>query len=423
MFVHFGMNTFTDKELGDGNESPEIFNPVNIDVNQWVSIAKEIGFKYIILTVKHHDGFCLWPSLLTDHTIKNSPYKFGNGDIVKEFAEACHSNNIKFSIYLSPYDRHDKRYGSDDYNIYFKNQLVELLTNYGDTGEVWFDGANAAGVNGTSQNFNWDLYYETVRSCRPNALMAICGPDIRWVGNENGLGSVTEWSVQPKFSKYQNDFGTGLAWFPSECDVSIRPGWFYHAAEDNRIKSVEELTDIYFKSVGRNSNLLLNIPPNKDGLISQYDVQRLRDWKQHIDKIFANNLFKGQKIECSNYRDKSDSYSPDNCLDDNRNTFWVTDKNVLSSDVTITFGKNENINILRLEEAIEYGQRIKAFEVYCNQMGTMVKVFGGTTVGRSRIIKFNTVNTDKIKIVIKDAYASPTLREIKAFYAEGITPD
>jgi alpha-L-fucosidase len=423
LFIHFGMNTFTDKEWGDGTENPEIFNPTNLNADQWVKIGKEIGFKYIILTAKHHDGFCLWPSQYTSHSIQNSLYKNGKGDIVKEFADACHRNGVNYCFYLSPWDRHDNRYGTDEYNTYFQNQLIELLNNYGDVGEVWFDGANGEGPNGHIQIYNWDLFYGTVNYYRPDALMAVSGPDIRWIGNENGLGSETEWSIQPRGYNIQNDFGTGNVWYPSECDVSIRPGWFYHASEDFQIKSVDALTDIYFKSVGRNSNLLLNVPPDKNGLISQYDVQRLREWKQHLDQIFANDLFRGQLIECSNFRNNSDNYSAKNCLDNNINTFWTTDKNVITADLTISLPHKENINIIRLEEAIEFGQRIKTFSIFYDNNGTMEKIFDGTTIGRSRIIKINTINTNKIKIEIKDANASPTLREIKAFYSESVTPD
>jgi alpha-L-fucosidase len=423
MFLHFGMNTFTDKEWGDGTENSQIFNPSNLDADQWVKIGKEIGFKYIILTAKHHDGFCLWPSQFTSHSVKNSPYKNGRGDIVKEFADACNKNGVNYCFYLSPWDRHEASYGTDAYNTYFQNQLMELLNNYSDVGEVWFDGANGEGPNGRLQIYNWDLFYETVKFYRPNALMAVSGPDIRWIGNENGLGSETEWSSQPRAFNFQNDFGSGKAWFPSECDVSIRPGWFYHESENYQIKSVDVLTDIYFKSVGRNSNLLLNVPPDKNGLISQYDIQRLREWKQHLDQIFAVDLFRGQPIICSNFRDNSENYSAANCLDNNINTFWTTDKNVLTADLTISLPQKTNINIIRLEEAIEFGQRVKSFSVFYDNNGTMEKIFDGTTIGRSRIIKINTINTNKIKITINDSYASPTLREIKAFYSEGVTPD
>lgn len=247
MFLHFGINTYTDREWGTGLEDPLIFNPVNLNAEQWVNVAKENGFKYVILTVKHHDGFCLWPSKYTDFSVKNSAYKNGEGDVVKEFADACHKNNVKFGFYLSPWDRHESTYGTDAYNFYFQNQLIELLTQYGEVGEVWFDGANGEGPNGRTQEYNWELYFSTVRHYQPQALIAIKGPDIRWVGNENGLGNETEWCVQPRRYTIQNGYGDNKVWYPSECDVSIRPGWFYHSSEDFNIKSADQLIRIYLK--------------------------------------------------------------------------------------------------------------------------------------------------------------------------------
>ena len=261
-------------------------------------------------------------------------------------------------------------------------------------------------------------FYSTIRHYQPSALIAIAGPDIRWVGNENGVGNETEWSPQPRRYEIQN--GGEKVWYPSECDVSIRPGWFYHESQDNQIKFVDQLVDIYFKSVGRNSNLLLNVPANKEGLISELDVQRLTDLKQKLDDIFANDLFYKQKIECSNVRNNSVDYSGDNCLDGNRNTFWVTDPDIFTGDVTITLSSKADINIIRLEEAIEYGQRIKSFEVYYDNNGNMEKIYEGTTIGRSRIITFEKVFTDKIKIIVTYSYASPTLRVIKGFYDSSI---
>lgn len=378
---------------------------------QWVNIAELVGIKYIILTVKHHDGFCLWPSKYTSHSLILSPYKNGNGDIVKEFSDACHKYNMPFCFYCSPWDRREPTFGTDEYNIHFRDQLIELLTNYGDVSNVWLDGANGLGVNGTYQDYNWDLYYSTIKHYQPNALISIAGPDIRWVGNENGVGNETEWSSQPRVYNIQN--GGDKVWYPSECDVSIRPGWFYHSLQDNQIKTVAQLVDIYFKTVGRNSNLLLNVPVNKEGLISELDAQRLSEWRQELDKIFATDLFYKQQIECSNARN---NYPANKCLDGNRNTFWTTEPDVLTGELTITLPKMEDLNIIRLEEAIEYGQRIKYFEIYYNNNGNMEKIYEGTTIGRSRIITFDKVNTDKIKIVITDSYASPTLRIIKGFY-------
>ena len=420
MFLHFGINTYTDREWGTGLEDPLIFNPVNLNAEQWVNVAKENGFKYVILTVKHHDGFCLWPSKYTDFSVKNSAYKNGEGDVVKEFADACHKNNVKFGFYLSPWDRHESTYGTDAYNFYFQNQLIELLTQYGEVGEVWFDGANGEGPNGRTQEYNWELYFSTVRHYQRQALIAIKGPDIRWVGNENGLGNETEWCVQPRRYTIQNGYGDNKVWYPSECDVSIRPGWFYHSSEDFNIKSADQLIRIYLNSVGRNSNLLLNVPPDNRGLISDYDIQTLRAFKQKIDAIFGNDLLFEQQIESSNFRDNSDDYSPERCVDNNRKTFWTTDIDINTGEVTIKLADKKDLNIINLEEAIEYGQRIKSFEVYADVDGSYLKIFEGTTIGRSRIITFNKVNTDRIKIVITDSYASPALRVVQGFYSDEI---
>lgn len=418
MFIHFGINTFTGQEWGDGTENPLIFDPSGLNAEQWVNVAKENGFKYIILTAKHHDGFCLWPSKYTSYSIKNSPYKNGKGDIVKEFADACHKYNVQFGFYLSPWDRHEATYGTDEYNLYFQNQLIELLTQYGEVGEVWFDGANGEGPNGVTQVYNWDLFYSTVRYYQPKALIANMGPDIRWIGNETGLGSETEWCIQPRLYSIQNGSSDNKVWFPSECDVSIRPGWFYHEYEDTQIKSVSQLTDIFLRSVGRNSNLLLNVPVNKVGVISDYDVQRLKEYTQNLKQIFSNDLFYSQKIVCNNVRDSSAAYSPDNCLDNNRSTFWTTDKDVNTAELTITLSQKESLNAIWLEEAIEFGQRIKSFKIYYDHNGNMEEIYNGTTVGRSRIITFDTINTDKVVIVIEDSYASPTLRIVKGFYSD-----
>ena len=420
MFIHFGINTFTGKEWGDGTEDPALFNPSKLNAKQWVKVAKVNGFDYVILTAKHHDGFCLWPSKYTEHSIENSPYKNGSGDIVKEFADACKEYGVKFSFYLSPWDRHEKTYGSEEYNLYYQKQLIELLSNYGEVGEVWLDGANGEGPEGKKQEYNRDLIYSTIRYYQPDALIANMGPDIRWVGNEEGLSSETEWSVQPRRYSIQHGNYYNEVWYPSECDVSIRPGWFYHPDEDSEVKNVDKLVEIYFKSVGRNSNLLLNIPPNKDGLISDVDVNRLEAFTARLNQIFEEDVFFNQKITSSNYRNKDDGYAAANCIDNNRNTFWVTDKGVKNASIEISLSKKENINIIRLEEAIDYGQRIKSFEVYYNNNNSMEKIFEGTTIGRSRIITFDEVNTDKIKIVITDSFASPTLRTVSGFYDKSI---
>ena len=320
-FLHFGINTFTGREWGDGQEDPAIFNPTELDAEQWVRSLKDAGFKMVLLTAKHHDGFCLWPTATTKHSVASSPWKNGQGDVVKELRNACDKYDMKFGVYLSPWDRNAECYGdSPKYNEFFIRQLTELLTNYGEVHEVWFDGANGEGPNGKKQVYDWDAFYKTIQQLQPKAVMAIMGDDVRWVGNEKGLGRETEWSatvLTPAiyarsgennkrlgvFSKAEDlgsramlEKATELFWYPSEVDVSIRPGWFYHAEEDSKVKSLKHLADIYFQSVGYNSVLLLNIPPDRRGLINEADVQRLNEFAAYREKIFTNNrVEKGRK--------------------------------------------------------------------------------------------------------------------------------
>lgn len=319
-FLHFGINTFTNREWGDGKEDPKLFNPKKLDAGQWVKTCKDAGMKLIILTAKHHDGFCLWPSTYTNHSVLSSPWKNGNGDVVNDLAVACREQGMKLGIYLSPWDRNSAVYGTEAYNDYFVNQLAELLRNYGDVAEVWFDGANGEGPNGKKQVYDWQRYYQTIRQLQPNAVIAIVGPDVRWVGTESGYGRDTEWSVVPAdvqdedevVAKSQQQAGTfrpavdamakdlgsrdklysakRLVWYPSEVDVSIRPGWFYHKKQDKKVKSVEKLLDIYYSSVGKNSLLLMNIPPDKNGLIHENDVNVLKKWRAVLDQTFDENL-------------------------------------------------------------------------------------------------------------------------------------
>ena len=316
-FLHFGINTFTGREWGDGKEDPALFNPSELDAGQWVKSLKNAGFKMVILTAKHHDGFCLWPTATTKHSVASSPWKNGQGDVVKELRKACDKYDMKFGVYLSPWDRNAECYGdSPRYNEFFVRQLTELLTNYGEVHEVWFDGANGEGPNGKKQIYDWDAFYKTIQRLQPKAVMAIMGDDVRWVGNEKGIGRETEWNATVLtpgiyarstennkrlgvFSKAEDlgsrkmlEKATELFWYPSEVDVSIRPGWFYHAEEDAKVKSLKHLSDIYFQSVGYNSVLLLNIPPDRKGLINEADVNRLEEFAAYREQIFADNRVK-----------------------------------------------------------------------------------------------------------------------------------
>ena len=360
-FLHFGINTFTGREWGDGQEDPAIFNPTELDAEQWVRTLKDAGFKMVLLTAKHHDGFCLWPTATTKHSVASSPWKNGQGDVVKELRNACDKYDMKFGVYLSPWDRNAECYGdSPKYNEFFIRQLTELLTNYGEVHEVWFDGANGEGPNGKKQIYDWDAFYKTIQQLQPKAVMAIMGDDVRWVGNEKGLGRETEWSATVLtpgiyarseennkrlgvFSKAEDlgsramlEKATELFWYPSEVDVSIRPGWFYHAEEDSKVKSLKHLADIYFQSVGYNSVLLLNIPPDRRGLINEADVQRLNEFAAYREKIFTNNrVEKGRKD-------------------------WEA---VSGSETVYSLKPESEINVVMLQEDITKGQRVESFTV------------------------------------------------------------
>ena len=316
-FIHFSINTFTGKEWGYGDESPALFNPTALNAEQWVIAAKEGGLKELILTTKHHDGFCLWPSAYTEHSVKNSPYKNGKGDVVREFVDACHKHGMKVGFYLSPWDRNHADYGKPEYITYYKNQLTELLTQYGKVDEMWFDGANGGdGYYGGAREsrtidretyYQWETIFNLVKKLQPGILIfSDAGPDIRWVGNEHGYAGETFWSTIDKSklvigasdSDYLNvGDPNGNAWLIGQCDVSIRPGWFYHPEQDTMVKTPLQLVDLYYKSVGRNGVLLLNLPPDKRGLIHETDVASLKAYKSIIDSTFHTQpgLGKGRK--------------------------------------------------------------------------------------------------------------------------------
>ncbi|MEX6690524.1 alpha-L-fucosidase [Danxiaibacter flavus] len=433
-FFHFGVNTFTGREWGDGKEDPAIFNPTQLDAKQWVRTCKEAGIKQVIITAKHHDGFCLWPSKYTDHSVKSSPWKNGKGDVVKEVSDACKQYGIGFGVYLSPWDRNNPKYGTEEYNTYFVNQLTELLTNYGRVDEVWFDGANGEGPNGKKQVYDFDRWYNLIRKLQPQAVIAIMGPDVRWVGTESGYGRETEWSVVPANNLDQSaisagsqkdlafkpsgdmtgdDIGgrdkitkaKGLVWYPAETDVSIRPGWFYHENEDSKVKSPEKLMDIYYASVGRNGVLLLNIPPDKRGLLSDSDVKNLQGWKALRDKSFGNNILKGAAVSVNGKQVKS-------ITDSKYDTYWQADKNQSTAIFEISLPAAKEFNLLQLQENIAIGQRVESFELEAfinNEWKTVAK---GTTIGYKRIIKFDALSAQKLRFKITGARLNPTISEI-----------
>ncbi len=418
MFIHFGMNTFTGRDIGDGNESPAFFSPSKVDVKQWVSVAKAAGFKYLILTAKHHDGFCLWPSQFTEHSVKNSPYKGGNGDIVKELADECALREIKFGFYLSMYDRNSSLYGTAAYNDYYRNQLTELLSNYGDIHEIWLDGYLGVNPTITHQMFDWLGFAELSKSLQRNSLMAIMGPDIRWVGNEDGLGSETDWSFTYSHPAHHGISNVDV-WWPTECDVSIRPAWFYHDYDDGEVKSAAYLADLYLKSVGRNSQLLLNVPPTTGGVFHENDINSLLGFRRIIDDIFRTNLFLGAAATASNSRVEDTLFSPAMAIDGSRKTFWVPEHGVVRADLNVDLRGSKQINYFRIEEAIRYGQRVKGFEIEGFVNGVWVFLAEGTTIGRSRILKLDTpVEVSKVRLKIKDARGAPAIRLFGAYFYE-----
>lgn len=417
-FLHFGINTFTGREWGDGKEEPTLFNPLELDAEQWVRTLKEAGFKMVIITAKHHDGFCLWPTKTTKHSVKYSPWKNGKGDVVKELRQACDKYGMKFGVYLSPWDRNAECYGdSPAYNKFFIEQLTELLTNYGEVHEVWFDGANGEGPNGKKQIYDWDAFYSTIRALQPKAVTAIMGDDVRWVGNEKGIGRETEWSATVLtpgvysraaennkalgISNMAKDLGgrdilekaNELFWYPSEVDVSIRPGWFYHKEQDNKVKSLKHLTDIYFQSVGYNSVLLLNIPPDTRGLINEADVNRLKEFKAYLDNTFSDNkITDGNKL-------------------------WKATKGERKE---YTLEEKSAINVIMLQEDISKGQRIEEIEIEAFTDGQWKNVAHGTTVGYKRMFRFPDVKTEKIRITLTDSRNKANICNVAAFYAEPI---
>lgn len=437
-FVHFNMNTFTNMEWGFGNENPELFNPSQLDCRQWAKVCKQAGMKGIILTAKHHDGFCLWPSLYTEHSVKNSPWKNGKGDVVRELAEACKEYGLKFGIYLSPWDRNHADYGKPEYLIYFRNQLKELLTNYGEIYEVWFDGANGGngwygGANETRKidnktYYDWENTYKIVRDLQPNACMfSDAGPDIRWVGNEEGWARETNWCMLNKDSVAPGVVSNlewlragqenGTHWLPAEVDVSIRPGWYYHQSEDQKVKSLPKLLDIYYNSVGRNASLLINFPVDTRGLIHEKDAEQILKLAETIKNDFALNLVEGKKITSSNHRGNSKKYNPENISDNNPETYWATDDSVTTSSITVDFGESTEFNRILLQEDIRFGQRIRNFSVEALVNNVWQLVDNQTTIGRKRILRFPNVVATQLRVNILDSRACPVMANLAVYKA------
>ncbi len=397
MFLHFGVNTFTNREWGDGRESPSIFNPARLDARAWARTARAAGFRAMVLTAKHHDGFCLWPSRTTGHTVAASPFRGGHGDVVREFVDACRAESLRAGVYLSPWDRNSPVYGdSPRYNDLYAEQLTELLTRYGPMSEVWFDGANGEGPNGRRQQYDWPRVWTLVRRLQPDAVIfSDAGPDVRWCGNESGRAGDPNWStVNPDAVPFPGATGPGVinalqhgdpagtVWRPAEADTSIRPGWFYHPAEDNRVKSVDRLVDIYCQSVGRNSKLLLNVPPTPDGLLHPIDEKHLAGFRARLADLFAVNVGAGRRVR------------------------W-TRTGATTATAELDLGRTWPVGLVRLEEPIERGQAIARFRLEGSDGGDWRLLARGATIGYARIERFEPVSVRRLRVVIEEAIRRP----------------
>ncbi len=441
-FIHFGLNTFNDREWGYGDTDPKTFNPTNLDCEQWAQTLVKAGMKGVILTAKHHDGFCLWPFEGTDYSVKNSPWKNGQGNVVKELSEACKKYGLKFAVYLSPWDRHQANYGTPEYLPYFYAQLHDLLTNYGPVFEVWFDGANGGdGWYGGAKDirtidrknyYNYPRIYEMLDSIQPQAIIfSDGGPGCRWVGNEKGFAGATNWSflrkgeVHPGYDKsYELQYGhpDGNQWVPAECDVSIRPGWFYHPEEDDRVKSPDQLVDLYYRSVGHNATLLLNFPVDRRGLIHPVDSANAVRFHEMIQQQLKTNLVAGMTPKVSNER--GGDFVASALTDDNFDTYWATEDGVTTADIEFSFDTPTRMNRMMLQEYIPLGQRVKVFVVEYLDKDTWLPVKLNeetTTIGYKRLLRFETVETKGIRIRITDARGPLCLSSVGVYDAGNVS--
>jgi alpha-L-fucosidase len=434
-FLHFTVNTFTDKEWGYGDESPAIFNPTDFNADQIVATAKSGGMKGLILTAKHHDGFCLWPSQYSQHTVKQSPWKNGRGDVVREISDACRRYGLKFGVYLSPWDRNHKDYGKPEYLTYYRNQLRELLTSYGPIFEVFLDGANGGdGFYGGAREtrridretyYDWPTTWELIRKLQPEAnIFSDAGPDVRWVGNERGVAGETCWAtlnredfVPGKADEARLNRGDrpGSHWVPAECDVSIRPGWFYHAKEDEKVRTANNLLDLYFSSVGRGASLLLNLPVDRRGRIPDKDAKSLGGFRHIVDKMFAIDLAKGARVDGSNVRGKAQRFSGLNAIDGKRETYWSTDDSVTTPSLTLDLGQARTFSVVRLREYLPLGQRVESFALDEWKDGQWQQFAGGTSIGSCRLTRTGPITTTKVRLRITQAAACPAISEVSLF--------
>ena len=443
-FFHFGINTFTNSEWGNGNEDPELFNPEKLDCRQWAKVCQLSGMKGLILTAKHHDGFCLWPSAYTDHSVRSSKWKDGKGDVVAECAKACKEFGIKFGIYVSPWDRHEPTYGTGEaYNRFFKNQLRELLTAYGELFCVWFDGACGEGSNGRKQEYDWEGYYKLIRELQPNATINICGPDVRWCGNEAGVCRKSEWSVVPywhsnseliaaasqkdvskppkKINPTALDLGSRkaikncnkLIWYPAEVDTSIRKGWFYHPDEDYSVKPLSKLMEIYYNSVGANANFLLNIPPTPEGKIAEKDLETLLAMGAQLEIDFNENLADNSIITDNRHLDEN--HTGQMALSEYPDHYWHSGDDPDGAELILDLGDEYDIDKIVLGENIRTGQQVEKFTLYAQVKGKWKKLASETTIGYKRICRFKEIRVRYFKLVIEKARCFATISKFEAY--------
>lgn len=424
LFMHFGPNTFTGQEWGHGNENEELFNPTSLDCRQWCRIAKAAGAEGIIITAKHHDGFCLWPSQFSRHTVRESLWKEGKGDVLKELSTACKEFGLKFGVYISPWDRNHPDYGTDKYNDVFVNMMTEIFTNYGPIWELWWDGANGEGPNGKKQVYDWFRFQQTVKKISPQTVIfSDVGPHIRWVGNENGIAGETNWNMidtagftpglgAPSSQLLTTGNPKGNVWIPAECDVSIRPGWFYHQEENDKVKSPEVLFDLYLKSVGRGANLLLNVPPDGRGLIHENDSAALLDFQRIRQTAFSNNkarLAKGFFIPQK--REKMVRL-----LNDGNSQTGETITHFQVQAIGLIFLHTISANCIVIKENISKGQFCSDFSIQLrNEKNQLVREIKATTIGARRIITFPTTLFSKLTLVVHAGEAPVQISEIEVY--------
>ena len=438
-FVHFNMNTFSDREWGFGDEQPSQFAPTALDARQWARVAKEAGMKGLIITAKHHDGFVLWPSAYTAHSVKNSPWRDGKGDLIREFVDACREYGLKVGIYYSPWDRNHPDYGKPEYITYMRNQLTELLTNYGELFEVWFDGANGGSgwYGGANEErivdkltyYDWPSMHALVRELQPGAMLfSDAGPDVRWVGNEHGFAYPTTWSNlmrdsvyagMPEYSdKWAMGQENGTHWVPAEADVSIRPGWYYHAYEDHKVKTLPELLEIYYQSIGQNSSLLINFPVDTRGLIPDSDVQAILELSAKVKEDFAVNLAIGAKVSASSSRGAG--YAENLLLDGNYDNYWAAAAGQTSASVELDFGQPRFFNRILIQEYVNLGQRVSAFAVEKEVEGKWMPLAQGTTIGYTRILRVPDSEAQKIRINFLEGKGEPLIGELGVYAAPAL---